>query len=83
MVAAVNGELIGMLATSPCTAEGLDSWAAGFSLARGTVEQHVQLDAGIISPVFSAQAGSLLAGEKGGCLQRRASLLRLIRAVCC
>lgn len=76
MVAAVNGELIGMLATSPCTAEGLDRWAAGFNLTRLSVERHVQLDAGIISPVFSAQAGAMLAGERGwGVLAPDGSLL--------
>jgi hypothetical protein len=69
VVAAVNGEVVAMLATSPCKADLLDSWSARFRLDQGLpagslveVQQHALVDACIINPVFSACAGALLAG---------------------
>lgn len=69
MVATVNGEMVAMLATSPCKADLLDSWSACFRLDQGLPassldekQQHAQVIACIINPVFSACAGALLAG---------------------
>lgn len=69
VVAAVNGEMVAMLATSPCKADLLDSWSTRFRLDQGLpvgsldeVQQHAQVDACIINPVFSACVGALLAG---------------------
>lgn len=69
MVAAVNGEMVAMLTSSPCKADLLDSWSARFRLDQGLpvgslaeVQQHAQVEACVINPVFSACAGAMLAG---------------------
>lgn len=69
MVAAINGEVAGMLATSPCTSEQITSLSAQFRLGMPlpcdcleAPQQHAQVDACLISPVFAAQTGTLLAG---------------------
>ncbi len=68
-VAAINGEVVGMLATTPCTTEQLGSWAAQFQLGRAlspnaleALQQHALVDACLINPVFAAHTGCLLAG---------------------
>jgi hypothetical protein len=72
VVAAVNGELVAMLASDPCSPETLDSWSAQFRLGAAlpcsclqAPEQHAQVSACVINPVFAAQAGTLLAGAQG------------------
>jgi hypothetical protein len=61
--------MVGVLTSSPCTAELLGSWSAQFRLDHSlpckcweAPQQHAQVSACIINPVFSAQAGALLAG---------------------
>jgi hypothetical protein len=69
VVAAINGEVVGMLATSPCIPEQLGRWSAQFQLGKAmpqdavaAVQQHALVDACLVNPVFAAHAGCLLAG---------------------
>lgn len=69
VVAAINGELIGMLATRPCSVEDLTSWSQNFKLAHSLPDnelrltaQHALIDACILHPVLATQAGTVLAG---------------------
>lgn len=61
-----------MLASDPCSPETLDSWSAQFRLDAAlpcsclqAPQQHAQVSACVINPVFAAQAGTLLAGAQG------------------
>lgn len=74
MVASINGELVGMLATSPVAGGTLQAWSRQFrlqgsgcsSVQAGAVtaaaQQHGLIEACVLNPVFSAQAGALLSG---------------------
>lgn len=69
VVASINGEMVGMLASSPCTPELLDSWSAQYRLDHSLPcsslqdhQHHAQVSACVINPVFATQAGALLAG---------------------
>lgn len=73
VVAAINGEVVGMLATSPCTPAQLGRWSAQFHLGKAmpldaveAIQQHALVDACLINPVFAAHAGCLLAGMRVG-----------------